>query len=232
MPKPSILRGYIWDAKAQTYLYAATRTPVARARIVAQLERSIVGREHRVLAGLQAFADGDIAPSTFLARSRTLLKRQYLQNASLGSGGWDRLTFREYGRIGGNLRWEMERMRNMAQELAEGKISIAQATNRMHMYLGNARREFYRAEQEHLAQPERGKAWVERRYLDPTAIHCDDCKDYAELGWQPLGVLPPPGDNCQCDGACRCNWSRRQVPVEELYERVAEGGPGHHEHEP
>lgn len=33
---------------------------------------------------------------------------------------------------------------------------------------------------------------------------CDDCKNFAELGWQPIGSLPMPGRKCTCYDRCRC----------------------------
>lgn len=33
---------------------------------------------------------------------------------------------------------------------------------------------------------------------------CDDCKNFAELGWQPFGSLPMPGRQCTCYDRCRC----------------------------
>lgn len=33
---------------------------------------------------------------------------------------------------------------------------------------------------------------------------CDDCRAYNAQGWQPIGLLPPPGQRCQCLDRCRC----------------------------
>lgn len=33
---------------------------------------------------------------------------------------------------------------------------------------------------------------------------CDDCKNFASLGWQPIGSLPMPGRKCTCYDRCRC----------------------------
>lgn len=34
---------------------------------------------------------------------------------------------------------------------------------------------------------------------------CTDCKFYASQGWMPMGVLPAPGNRCQCLDRCRCS---------------------------
>jgi hypothetical protein len=33
---------------------------------------------------------------------------------------------------------------------------------------------------------------------------CHDCVYYDELGWQPIGSLPLPGNDCVCHDRCRC----------------------------
>ena len=33
---------------------------------------------------------------------------------------------------------------------------------------------------------------------------CLDCKNYDEMGWQPIGSLPMPGKGCRCYDRCRC----------------------------
>jgi len=41
-----------------------------------------------------------------------------------------------------------------------------------------------------------------RANLDKKA--CRDCRGYDNLGWQPIGSLPVPGERCQCHDRCRC----------------------------
>lgn len=33
---------------------------------------------------------------------------------------------------------------------------------------------------------------------------CEDCIGYAAQGWQPIGILPVPGQRCRCHDNCRC----------------------------
>jgi hypothetical protein len=210
--RKSMLRGYTWDAALGRYRDAAGRF-VARTRVLALLERSVNGRTARMIAGVQAVADGRISARVGAMRTALLLKRQYLQSAALGAGGWDRLTAADYGRVGGLLRAEYRRMAAMLQQLAKGEISVAQALNRLNMYQGNARREFFHQERRTLPPPPPGKTRLERRYLG-NADHCDDCVRYADMGWQMEGILPLPSEGSDCDGNCRCTLARKLVDVE------------------
>lgn len=48
-------------------------------------------------------------------------------------------------------------------------------------------------------------AMVERRVLG-AAEHCVDCIRYAEMGWQPIGTLPPIGQQSACMVNCKCHF--------------------------
>ncbi len=227
MPKRlRLLQGYYWDTRNRNYIRAATGRFVARSRIVGLLDKSIAQRETRLYKGVQRFADGELSSATFLSRSRTMLKRQYLQNRALAKGGWDRLTPRDYGAVGGKLRWQYQRLATMAQQLNVGEISTPQALNRMRMYMGDARAEFYRVERDELPRPKLGSMYIERRRLGQ-AEHCESCLRYASLGWQPERTLPVPGDESECDGNCRCEIERKEIPGVEAIEwvgRATQGG--------
>ena len=107
MPSPRGLRliqGYIFNRKAKRYMRVGKPGFVSRSKIISLLERSIHGRERRLFEGARRAVDGDAKPMVWLSRTKTMLKRQYLQNAALAAGGWDRLTPADFGRIGGKLR--------------------------------------------------------------------------------------------------------------------------------
>lgn len=43
-----------------------------------------------------------------------------------------------------------------------------------------------------------------RRYAQRDKKVCQDCLLYDSQGWVPIGLLPPPGQNCRCHVNCRC----------------------------
>lgn len=38
---------------------------------------------------------------------------------------------------------------------------------------------------------------------------CKDCIEFDEMGWQPIGSLPMPGQECRCYDRCRCRMDYR-----------------------
>ena len=216
------LQGYTFDTRARRYRYARTGQFVARNRITELLDRSIAGRERRLFAGVRGVMDGRIRPDVWLTRTKTLLKRQYLQDAALAAGGWDQLTFHDYGRIGGKLQAQYRRLEGMRDGIADGTVSEAQALSRMKMYAGNARAEYYEVERERLPATPADKIRIERRRLGAKDKgNCDDCLRYADTGWQMEGRLPVPTQGSVCNGQCRCDLVRKEVPTQEVFDWIS-----------
>ena len=229
MAKPrTYLRGYSWDASVQRYRYAATGRYVARRVIIEKMELSQEQRERRAQKSTQRFVDGNMAMSTWYFTQRDMLKRQYLQNAAIAAGGWENLTARDFGHIGGVLNAEYRRLRNMARQIAEGEVSMAQALNRTAMYYGGARAEYWKTKERHQPEAPPGMSYIQRRILNP-AEHCLDCLKYYAQGWRPRGVLPAPTVDCACGNNCRCDKIQALVPRADLdlwigTKRAAPGG--------
>lgn len=213
------LPGFGWDPQTHRYRNLDTGRFVSRQRVLRLLDDAI-GEKERKLANLtQQVIDGQVSPSVWQAQVRQELRRLYLQNRSLGAGGWDRLTQRDFGRIGGRLNNEYRYLSRFAEQIANGEVTPAQALNRLHMYLGNARREAFLADRERAKPSQPDRVFIERRTLG-VAEHCQDCVRYYEQGWQPMGALPVPSEESVCDGNCRCSLMRREVAVSELHDWI------------
>jgi len=209
------LPGYTWSATVQRYRSLKTGRFVPRAQILGLLDSHVTARQEYLATLTRQVLENKLPASTWLAEMRVELKRLHICNAALGAGGFDRLTPRDYGRIGGHLNFEYRRLASFADDIANGKVSLAQALNRLNMYMGGARREFFEAEKDRrLAQVRLGVVEIGRRLLG-AAEHCDDCVRYYEQGWQYAIDIPVIGDS-QCDGNCRCSVEWQTVPADEV----------------
>ena len=228
MPAPRVMRllqGYYWDKRSHNYIRAVTGHFVARDRVVELLEKSVAGRERRLYEGVRRLAEGTRSPQVFLSHAKVMLKRQYLQEAALAAGGWDRLTPADYGRVGGKLQAQYRRLSEMTAGIRDGEVSEAQALSRMQMYMGNARAEYFEVERDLLPPVPQGQMRIERRTLGASkGGPCEDCEKHADKGWQPEGTLPVPTQDSVCDGHCRCTLHRTVVDAERA--RVAIGTKG------
>lgn len=211
------LPGYWFDPRTGRYhtrLANGRQQFVARVEVMRLLEANVNAKEQLLTSITQQAIDGRLSPSVWQATMQQELKRLYLQNRALGAGGWDRLTAQDFGHIGGRLQSEYRYLRNMAQQIANGEVSEAQALNRLRMYTGNARREYWLAEREHRRPSAADRMIIERRRLG-IADHCDDCIRYNKMGWQAQGVLPVPTEGSECGGNCRCSLDAKEIDAAE-----------------
>lgn len=207
-----VLPGFTFSRDTARYHNTSTGRFVARRDVLNLMDRSINTAERRLGDLVTALHEQRISPGIFQEQMRTELRRLHLQNAALGSGGFDRLGPREYGRAGQMLRGDYQRLSNLAQGIVDGNVSLPQALNRVSGYAGTARSNFLAAERDAARDgaQRRGVRMEERRRLGASE-HCVDCVRYAGLGWQPLGTLPVPGEASICSRNCRCSLERREV---------------------
>lgn len=206
-----ILRGYEWSRGSWRYRDTQTGRFVARARIVNLLESQVDRAESRLANIVQGLAAGEIAPGYAQGLMRDELRRLHLQNAALGRGGFDRLSFADYGRSGRQLRDSYQRMTNLVNDMASGRATLPQALNRISGYVLEARQQFFAAEREALRESDRR---MEARRTLHARESCVDCIGYARMGWQPAESVPLPGTGgTRCGRYCRCSVEYREAEV-------------------
>ena len=213
MPQ-TILPSYTYSTDVARYRSTETGRFVARRDIVNLLETHVNSAERRLGELTTAYYEGRISPSTFQVTMRDELRQLHSQQRALGAGGWDRMMFnRDWAAVGGRLGGfggDYERMTNLTQAIASGEVTLPQALNRVNGYIGNSRIQFWEADRE--AARQTGRTYEEARRLG-SSEHCSDCVDYAAQGFQPLGILPPPGVGSICSTHCRCTMERKEVTL-------------------
>ena len=218
------LPGYTYDVSSGRYRRADTGRFVKRDTITDLLETSISQRARDIRKGFETVLNEELGITPWLHRTAQQLKREHLELAALAAGGWDRLTPADYTRIEGRLNFDFKHLANMAREISEGAVSLAQGLNRLDMYLGSARREYLDVERNgRLARVKDGYALIAKRFLG-YAEHCPDCQTMALWPWRPADVVPIPGEGSACMTNCRCTIEYKETSL--AYMEMAEGGPG------
>lgn len=203
------LIGYTWDNKSARYRSGKTGKYVARRDIVFLLQSQVNDIGELVTSTTVSYYEHEIDGSTWQVTMRDLLRRLYSQQSALGAGGWDRMEFLHWTRVGGSLLEAHMRLTNLAYDISAGKVSLAQILQRVAGHVNEARRLFLTADREAAMKSDR--VFEERRRLS-SSEHCDDCIELAARGWQPLGVLPIPGDgSTECGGYDKCLIERREA---------------------
>lgn len=209
-----VLPGFTYSRGASRYRDTSTGRFVAKARVTEVMEQSVNRAEDRLAQIIQGVYAKEIAPGVAQVAMRDELRRLTLQNAALGKGGMEQLNFRDYGKVGQQLRDSYARMSNLLRDVESGKVSLAQAMNRVEGYALEARHQYFIAQR--AAAQESGRRMEERRTLHARES-CGDCISYAAMGWQPIGTLPMIGESSKCGKYCRCTMDSREV----VEERVA-----------
>jgi hypothetical protein len=216
MPAPSPLPGYTFARDVGRYRSTDTGKFVSRKEILGLLEATTAASEKQISALTTAVMEGQIAPSVWQEQMRSEVKNQVLQQAALGSGGFDRISQQSYGRAGADLRQLYAKISGTARDIADGKITMAQAQARANEYAGHARSHFYAAEREKVRPSAPGKVFIERRLLGGGGATCSDCVSFYDAGWSNFGQLPVPSSDSICRGNCRCSLIRREIEAAEL----------------
>lgn len=211
---PISLPGYVWDARLRggrwRHLLPDGRLgKLVSAREMAADIRAIAKRSVAHFGNLAAdVVAGRITARAFYETTRGELKALYLANAALGRGGWGRMGPVEWGRIGGILRGEYRYLAGFAKDLADGKLTEAQAQARAALYVGKAYSRYW--DEDRRRKQEGG--YREESWRDTgDERECSSCPVLAAQGWVPIGSLntvPGAGDT-ECLGACRCEITYR-----------------------
>lgn len=206
--------GYTWSRQARRYRDATTGRFVSYSGVYRLLDANEDANIRLIRSLTESLRDGDLpAPAWYIA-VQNQLRRLHVQCAALGAGGFDNLRPGDFIRIDRKLREEMDRLIVFGQQIGAGLLSDAQIDNRLTMYAGTARIQFYKAQRKPPTGP--GEMVIEKRVLLP-AEHCEWCLYLVDLGWQPFGVLPYPGETVadwtedSCLSNCRCRMEQRVI---------------------
>lgn len=146
---------------------------------------------------------GQITIGQWEASMRSYLRSNYEAAMTLVKGGRDNITQSDWGYEGSLLKKQYAYLNNFAKEMQANPAvwSNKRLDARMNLYKESA----YTAMEDMQRRNMQQNGFTrERRVLDPSANNCDDCIEYAGMGWQPIGTLPAIGEsvcivNCKCE---------------------------------
>lgn len=193
--------GYRWDTDAARYRSKDTGRFVSEIALRLDLDRfnsQVVGGNLQDIT--DRMIDGRITLSSWQQQIAAELKDAWGVNIRIGRGGASQMTQADYGRYGGRLAYEYNRLTRFAIEIETGNLTPGQIKARMQLYANAVRVGYWDGK---TAAGFAAGFTEERRVLTP-AENCPDCIGYAAQGWQPLGSLPEPGTNSVCGRNCRC----------------------------
>jgi hypothetical protein len=147
----------------------------------------------------QRMIDGKMSLGDWQRSMAKEIKDAHIISATAGRGGRDQMTQSDWGRVGARLRFEYKHLNDFAQEVKDKGIT-GNTLNRAGMYGEAPRTAFY----DGLTAAKKVAAFTEERRITNSKETCPDCIGYEAQGWQPIGVLPEPGQRSVCGHNCKC----------------------------
>jgi hypothetical protein len=216
------LPGYAWDRRLgngsgryrEVLADGRLGRIVGRDRIVGEL-RSVAQASATRYANLAADAvGGRLSPAYFQEAMRAELRNLYNATSALARGGWSQMDAAAWGANGQILKGEYSYLAGFAQDIADGKLSEAQAMARAELYAGKAYSRYWAEDRDMKI----AAGYTEEQWLDTSDDReCGDCVALARRGRVPigsLGTVPGAGDTA-CLGHCRCEIAFFAAPESE-----------------
>jgi hypothetical protein len=193
--------GYRWDRSISRYRDNENGRLVPESRILSSVERfneqAIRGNVSNIT---ERFLDGRIDLPRWQELMAREIKDGWVVSAYAGRGGKNAMTFADYGRLGGRLRFEYQQLNRFALRIKNGEMTAAQIRVNAELYALSARTGYW----DGMTAAKRDAGYIaEQRFLGQ-ADHCEVCVGLADRGIQPVGTLPEPGTVCEGKRRCKC----------------------------
>lgn len=156
--------------------------------------------------------EGNISLNDWYAAMRQEIKDNYITQYLAGRGGLERMTYSDWGSVGGMIKEQYGYLSNFYNDIATQDLSVGEIYNRARMYLNSSREAFSRASY---------REAVDRGYMmhkwvrNPSKENCEDCTILEDMGAIDIltpfmspskGVpcIPGSGDTL-CLTSCQCH---------------------------
>lgn len=195
---------YRYNEDAGRYTDANGRF-VAKSRITGLINRQITRTRKEMLNLGEQLQNGDIDLQEWRMAMIAEMKTLHVANAAAAKGGWAQMDQSDYGRAGGKLRFQIERLNRMASQIQYGTQPLdGRFMQRVQMYAQAGYGTYSETEREDMEE----RGMTEERRVRHASESCDDCIEYAQRGWVLIGTLPRIGDS-QCLTHCQCEFEYR-----------------------
>lgn len=206
-PDVAAVPDYTWTANRR-YRGADGRF-VSRASVRGALDAYLEGLAGEMRELTAAAFRGELELPAWQARMQALVKDGHSAAAAVGSGGRGQVGRDGWLLVARRVKSGYGDLRELAAGLADGSLSPGQVSGRV-LRLAIKPTATYE-EVLRLGDLASGLVDEERRLLH-SSRSCPSCTRYEAMGWQPAGVLPGIGVDCECGDFCRCSFERWKAP--------------------
>lgn len=175
---------FYYDARTGRYHSAATKKMVSFDAIQAVFHAKEAFDGERLTKIALAYKRGNLPANLWYQATLDQLRKWHIQQAALGAGGFGRLRPADYERIEQLLNEDRPRLERFARQIPT--MGDGQIQYRINLYLGNGRRNYWRAKRLPSQARKPGYTVIERRVIQPG----DNCFVAGTLISTPNGDVP------------------------------------------
>lgn len=150
----------------------------------------------------KSFFSEEITFAEFFELTQADLDSLHRASAALAFGGFDQMQSDDHFNVEQMIFFQLAFFRNFATLLFYSSISEAQALARLALYVAAG---YSTYENSRTIRERKAGMLIYKRILKP-GNNCEECVEYAHLGWRLIGTLPAIGQNCSCHSNCRCHF--------------------------
>lgn len=213
---------YTWDSRARQYRDARGRF-VPRTAVRQALDEFVDAAAVRIEVDARLLQAGRINLPEWQLRMEANLKAIHTASAAIAAGGWAQATAADWSAAAVRLKKQYGFLRRFARQIEAGLPLDGRFLNRAASYAvagdGTYERVLRRID---LAT----KLVIEEHRIINSLHPCGSCIGYEAAGWQPPGVLPDTGEDCECGYRCRCSFERRMLDLAKLRFKPSPRGSG------
>ena len=191
---------FIWDAKVQRYRYKDTGKFVSQQAVDALTQKAIVQVSSDMKTISDLLVNGKISVGTWEEETAYALRKAHLWNYMLGAGGEKNMSAQDYQKVQAAIERQYQYLRGFSEDLVTKGMSEAQFRQRLQLYANAGNGTYHLGRQ--TAHEKAGARWERRRRTKTNS--CSPCISYAAMGWQTIGTLPNPQQECLCFSNCGC----------------------------
>jgi hypothetical protein len=182
---------------------------ISKQAFIASTQRYLDAQQNLLISLADDLGDGRLQLKDFQRRAAEILREIHTSQAILGANGIENLNSSDWLRVGRQLKRQYYAgidtesgrrfgLKYLAQDIANGRLSLAEIRNRLSLYAESGKLTYYETEGAKNEKP------LVKRVLG-AAEHCQECLDYASMGIRPKGELPYPTERCSCKMRCKCS---------------------------
>lgn len=191
---------FIWDSAVQRYRYKDSGKFLSQQAVTSLTQKAIAQVQTDVGAIADLLVQGKISVGTWESETAYALRRAHLWNYMLGVGGQKSMTAQDYKNVQAAVERQFQYLRGFSDDLVTKGMSEAQFRQRIQLYNSAANGTYHLGRQR--GHERNGAQWERRRRTK--ANSCNPCISYAAMGWQAIGTLPNPQQECDCFSNCGC----------------------------